>query len=113
MTSINLTPLFQALIALFSALVTVYLIPWLKSRTNTEQQAYISAAVHTAVFAAEKLYGAGRGDEKLAYATEWLAAHGFDLDGETLKAEINAAIREMEQLEIEPLRIDPPPEAGD
>lgn len=96
---IDLTPLLQAVIALIGALITIYLIPWLKSRTNTEQQAQISAAVHIAVYAAEKLYGAGRGEEKFVYALEYLKAHGFNLDAETIKAEINAAIREMEQLD--------------
>lgn len=96
---IDLTPLLQAVIALVASLITIYLIPWLKSRTSFEQQAQISAAVHIAVYAAEKLYGAGRGDEKFAYALEYLKAHGFDLDAETLKGQINAAIREMEQLD--------------
>ena len=99
MTAINLTPLFQALIGLIAALITVYLIPWLRSRTTSEQQAQIGAAVHIAVYAAEKLYGAGRGDEKLAFAVSYLRAHGFDLDAETLKGQINAAIQEMEQYE--------------
>lgn len=98
-TMIDLTPLLQAVIALIAALISIYLIPWIKSRTNTEQRAQISAAVHIAVYAAEKLYGAGRGDEKLAYAIEYLKAHGFNLDPDTLKAEINAAIKEMEQLD--------------
>ena len=77
----------------------IYLIPWIKSRTNSEQRAQISAAIHIAVYAAEKIYGAGHGDEKLVYAIEYLKTHGFDLDADTLKAEINAAIKEMEQLD--------------
>lgn len=108
-TMIDLTPLLQAIIALVASLITIYLIPWLKSRTSSEQQAQISAAVHIAVYAAEKLYGAGRGDEKLAYALEYLKAHGFDLDAETLKGQINAAIKEMEQfddvIEVEPVDV--------
>ena len=38
-------------------------------------------------------------EEKLKEALEYLKAHGFNLDAETLKGEINAAIREMEQLD--------------
>lgn len=98
--NIDLTPFFQALIGLFAALVTVYLIPWLKSRTTSEQQAQIEAAVHIAVYAAEKIYGAGHGASKYNWAVEWLKEHGFDLDTETLKGQINAAIKEMEQDEI-------------
>lgn len=107
---IDLTPLLQSVIALIAALITIYLIPWLKSRTSTEQQRQISAAVHIAVYAAEKLYGAGRGEEKFVYALEYLKAHGFNLDAETLKGEINAAIHEMEQLDVD-VRELPKPEA--
>lgn len=96
-TMIDLTPLCQALITLFAALISIYLIPWLKSKTTNEQQVQIEAAVHIAVYAAEKIYGAGKGAEKFAYAHEWLKSHGFDLDAETLNAQINAAIKEMEQ----------------
>ena len=111
--TIDLTPILQAIIALVASLITIHLIPWLKSRTTSEQQAQISAAVHIAVYAAEKLYGAGRGDEKFAYALEYLKAHGFDLDAETLKGEINAAIKEMEQMDADVLELPGPEPAAE
>ena len=55
--------------------------------------------VQIAVFAAEKLYGAGNGDKKLAYAEEILRKHGIRLDTATLKAMIDAQIKEMENME--------------
>lgn len=99
MKMIDLTPLFQAIITLIAALITIYLIPWIKQKTTSDQREQISAAVHIAVYAAEKIYGAGHGAEKLAWATQWLRQHGFDLDTDTLKGEINAAIKEMEQMD--------------
>lgn len=99
---IDLTPIIQAAIALLAALVTVYLIPWLKSKTTADQQAQMRMWVEVAVFAAEKLYGAGHGDEKLAYAEEVLEEHNIKLDTQTLKALIDAEIKKMEQGEKPP-----------
>lgn len=96
---IDLTPLVQAVIALAAALITMYLIPWIKSRTTVEQQQHIKTAVQVAVYAAEKAYGAGHGDEKLAYAEKVLAGYNVRLDTQKLRALIDAQIKEMEQAE--------------
>lgn len=96
---IDLTPLCQAVIALAAALITAYLIPWIKSRTTVEQQQHIKTAVQVAVYAAEKAYGAGHGDEKLAYAEKVLAGYNVRLDTQRLRALIDAQIKEMEQAE--------------
>ena len=87
--NIDLTPIFQAIIALLAALVTYKLIPWIKSRTTAEQQALLNATVKTLVFAAEQLYGAGRGAEKLDYVVKELEERGFTAD----RAAIEAAVR--------------------
>ena len=86
--NINLTPILQALIGLLAALVTYRLVPWIKANTNLKQQSFLHAAVQTAVFAAEQIYGAGNGDEKFKYVCDQLAAKGYDID----KAEIEAAV---------------------
>ena len=89
--SIDLTPIIQAVIALLAALVTYKLVPWIKARTSAEQQAMLGAMVRTLVYAAEQIYGAGRGAEKLDYVIGELRARGFDAD----RAAIEAAVREM------------------
>lgn len=89
--SIDLTPIAQAVIALLAALVTYKLVPWIKARTTAEQQAMLGAMVRTLVYAAEQLYGAGHGPEKLDYVIEELRVRGFDAD----RAAIEAAVREM------------------
>ena len=86
--NINLTPIFEAIIALLAAIITYKVIPWIKERTTKEQFARLEAAARVAVFAAEQLYGAGKGDEKFRYAQEYLARKGFDIDA----AEIEAAV---------------------
>ena len=53
---IDLTPIFQAVIALLAALITYKLIPWIKSRTTKQQQENLYAAARIAVYAAEQLF---------------------------------------------------------
>ena len=92
---IDLTPIFQAIIALLAALVTYKLIPWIKSKTTAQQQANISALAKVAVYAAEQLYGAGQGDKKLEYAREILMSAGFNVNTDVLRAEIESAVHNM------------------
>ena len=99
--NIDLTPLFEAAIALLAAVITAYLIPWIKSKTNEQQQAYIHAAVKVAVYAAEKLYGAGNGDAKLAYAQRVLEDnYNIKLDAHKISAAVDAVIKEMEMMNV-------------
>ncbi len=88
---IDLTPLFQAVIAFLAALVTYKLVPWVQARTTAQQQELLRAAVSVAVYAAEQLYGAGSGKEKLLYVKGQLAKKGYHVDVD----EIEAAVREL------------------
>ncbi len=88
--NIDLTPIIQAVIALITALITARVIPWIKAKTTNEQQKRLSAVVKTLVFAAEQLYGAGNGQEKLNYVVTRLGEKGFEIDMD----EIEAAIKE-------------------
>ena len=96
---LDLTKLAQAIISLAAGIVSLYLVPWLRSKLTNEQLSKAKSWVQIAVDAAEKLYGAGNGDQKLAYAEEILRKHGIRLDTATLKAMIDAQIKEMENME--------------
>lgn len=97
---IDLTPLVEAVIALAAAAITMFLIPWLRARYGNETLEKARGWVQIAVYAAEKLYGAGNGDQKLAYAEQVLAQHKIKLDMTTLKAMVDAEIKKMEQSEM-------------
>lgn len=88
--NIDLTPILQALIALLATIITVKVIPWIKSKTTTQQQILLKATVDILVSAAEQLFGAGKGPEKLAYVEAELERRGFVVDA----AAIEAAVRE-------------------
>ena len=72
------------------------MIPYIKSKTTTEQQKEINAWVKIAVSAAEQIYvGSGRGEEKKAYVIQWLRDHGITVDESKLDALIEAAVYEL------------------
>ena len=99
-TAIDLTPLFQSLIILIAAIITTFVVPWIKEKTTKEQQEAMQMWVSIGVNAAEKLYGAGHGSDKLAYVVRLLQDHGFTLDVKTLEAVVNSEIKRMEQLDL-------------
>ena len=92
----DITPIVEAVVAVVCAVVTCVLIPYIKSKTTTEQQKEINAWVKIAVTAAEQIYrGSGRGEEKKAYVLNWLAEHGITLDEDRIDALIEAAVYEL------------------
>ena len=88
---VNLTPLIDAAIKLLASIVLLMIIPWVKSKLTAQQQELVRAAVSVAVYAAEQLYGAGRGHDKLLYVKGQLAKKGFHVDID----EIEAAVHEL------------------
>lgn len=90
-TQIDLTPVLQALIGLLATVITVKVVPWIKARTTAQQQATLGAVVKMLVYAAEQIYGARGGKEKLQYVQEELLKRGYVVD----MAEIEAAVRGM------------------
>ncbi len=92
----NITPVVEAVAALIAAVVTAFVVPYIKSRTTTNQQQQINAWVRIAVTAAEQIYaGSGRGEEKKAYVIDWLRKHGVTVDESKLDALIEAAVFEL------------------
>lgn len=94
---IDFTPLFEALVVLLSSVITIVIIPALRERYGNEKLEKARSWVQIAVYAAEKMYGAGNGDKKLAYAEQILAEHKIKLDTATIKAMVDAEILKMQQ----------------
>ena len=92
----NITHIVEALFALFAAIITAIVIPYIRSKTTAQQQAEINAWVKIAVNAAEQIFnGSGRGPEKKAYVLAFLMEHGMTLDEEKLDAMIEAAVYDL------------------
>ena len=93
---IDLTPVFNAVIALAAALATAFLIPWIRSKTTAEQRDELLIWVDIAVAAAEQIFtGSGKGDEKKEYVLKFLEERGFKVDFETLNMLIELAVKEL------------------
>ena len=94
----DITPIIEAVAALIGVIITCVLIPYIKSKTTTEQQKEINAWVKIAVSAAEQLFtGSGRGEEKKAYVIAWLKERGVTVNENELDALIEAAVYELTQ----------------
>ena len=87
----------KCLVAICTALVSAYAIPYLKKLSQKEQYAAITEMIEVAVEAAEQtVKGDGKGAEKKAmvvqYAYEWLNQHGIMISEEQLDALIESAV---------------------
>lgn len=98
---IDLTALLQAVLSLAVSLITAFLIPWIKAKYSTEQRQRIAAVYQTIVYAAEQMFGAGTGEQKLQWATEQLAAKGITVDRTVLEAEVRK-MTTFSELMLEP-----------
>lgn len=93
----DVTGIALLMISLMFAVLGCLIIPWLKTKLTSEQLAYVRGAVQVAVYAAEKLYGAGNGAAKFAHAEKVLAEqYNVRLDVKKLASLIDAEIKKME-----------------
>lgn len=89
------TQIISAVIALISALVSAFLIPWLKTKIDANKLQTIKTYVEIGVKAAEQLYTAMDGEEKKAYVINFLAEHGIRFDVSTIDQLIEAAVLQL------------------
>lgn len=92
----DLTPIVNAVIALIAAIITTFLIPWIKSKIDAAKLAQIVEWVGIAVRAAEQIYNeSGMGEKKKQYVLDFLADKGLTLDPNSINAMIEAAVKEL------------------
>lgn len=93
---IDITAVINAIIAFIAAAITVFVIPWIRSKTTSQQREELVAWAKIAVSAAEQLFqGSGRGAEKKRYVLDFLAENGFTVDEEAVNAAIEAAVKQL------------------
>ncbi len=89
----DFTTIFEAVAALVTAIITAFVIPWIKSKTSVAQFEKFKLWTEAAVSAAEQIYtGSGRGEEKKRFVVEFLADKGFNIDVDSLDKLIEAAV---------------------
>jgi hypothetical protein len=92
----NYTELFRAIVALFVALLTVVVIPWIKSKTGAARFAEVLKWVEIAVAAAEQMAKAGLINvPKKEFVVQFLNDSGVNVDAAELDAMIEAAVHKL------------------
>ena len=94
---IDLTNILEAVVALAVAIITAFVLPWLRSKTTAEQRKELLVWVDIAVAAAQQLYHQLNGAERLAYALTILEEKGFDVDDGAVLDAVEAAVLKLHQ----------------
>lgn len=94
--TIDITAIINAVIAVISAVITAVLVPWIKSKTTSQQRESLIAWAKIGVAAAEQIYqGEKRGAEKKQYVLDFLAQNGITFNEESVNAAIEAAVKQL------------------
>jgi hypothetical protein len=86
---IDLTEIVTAALGLLAALITAYVLPWIKAKLGAQKYENAMMVTRTLVEAAEQIFkGPGRGAEKVAYVQRQLAARGITFDKDAVEAAV-------------------------
>lgn len=94
----DMTKIIEAIITLLVALITAFVIPYIKAKLSADELAEIIKWVKIAVEAAEMIYKeSGMGKEKKKFVETFLTEHGIKVDIEQLDALIESAVLELKK----------------
>jgi hypothetical protein len=92
----DMTQIVLALIGILASIITAVVIPWLRAKLGDAQWGQLIKIAGVAVHAAEMLYGADAGQEKLSYALDQvnqsLRKQGLSFDENSVRAAVEAAV---------------------
>lgn len=91
----NLTPVIEAVIALIAALISAFVIPWIKRNTTAQDRDDFLRWVEIAVAAAEQLFVSTQGKEKKKYVIAFLEEKGYTWSESELNAAIEGAVLKL------------------
>lgn len=95
----DITTILLGIILILGGLATLLIWPYIKAHVSAEQLSILAGVAQTVVFAAEKIFGAKMGADKLAYAIslakKLLEKKGLTFDEEVLRAAIEAQVQQL------------------
>lgn len=95
---VDITKIIVAAVSLVMAVVSAFLVPYIKQRFDAEKLAKWKNLVEIAVNAAEQIYNtANAGEEKKNYVHAWLVEQGITYDEKTIDVLIEAAVSKLNQ----------------
>ena len=103
----NITQILLGLILILGGVFTMIVWPYIKAHVSSEQLSMLAGIAQTVVFAAEKIFGAKMGPDKLAYALNLakrlLEKKGLTFEEDVIRAAIEA---QVEQLNLDQQAVD-------
>ena len=92
---VNVTDIIEAVIVLISALITTFLLPYIKQKLSDEKRQKLIFWIETAVKAAEQLYGSKTGQQKKEYVVAFLLSKGIVADIDEVTALIESEVYKL------------------
>lgn len=91
----DITIILKAVVTLIFAILTAFVIPYIKNKMTAEGYHEMIRVVRILVQAAEQIFGAGKGADKKQYVLEGLRTYGYTFDEHILSDLIESAVLEM------------------
>lgn len=91
----DITPIINACIMLIAALISAFVIPWIRKKASACDLEEMQAWTKIAVTAAEQLYTTLEGDKKKQYVLKYLSEKGYDVHDDDIENTIEAAVLEL------------------
>lgn len=95
--NVNITPIIEQIIALLVTIITIFVIPWVKSKTTEQQRKEMLQWVQIAVSAAQQLYHQANGSERKEYVLQFLSSKGYDISSKDIENAIEAEVLKLHQ----------------
>jgi len=93
----DLTPIINAFIALIAALITAFVVPWIKRNTSEKDREELLKWVEIAVMAAQQLYHQLDGAKRKEYVMNFLFQKGYNVLSAEVDTAIEAAVLKLHQ----------------
>lgn len=99
-TNIDITPIFEAIIALSATVITVFIIPWIKSKSSASKWKNLKDWASAGVNAAEAMFiGTKLGKDKRKFVEDYLKAeceeNGYTFNDKKIRVALENAWRKM------------------
>ena len=95
----NITQIILGLIFILGSIVSLFVIPYIKTHMTSEQITILTGIAQTVVYAAEKIFGAKMGQDKLQYAMNLakslLSKKGLTFDDDVVRAAIESQVQQL------------------
>lgn len=96
----DITQILLGIILILGFVAAYFAVPFIKAKLSAQQLSILYGVAKTAVYAAEKIFGAKMGKDKLAYALEkvkeLLAKFNLKFDEDVIRAAIEEQVKHLD-----------------